>query len=146
MMESVWGSAGGKLLSWGPFDFGLRKSNVELARAVGRQASANEAVTRLDVAAAFLTLLAADQTLEAAQAGVECAEIIARAVRALVENQPRPGVGASRAEAELSAARNQLIHPTAPDGGGPKGARRMIKTRLSPHTSAVDGFLLGFLP
>jgi outer membrane protein len=112
-MESAWGSAGGMLLSWEPFDFGLRRSNVELARAVGRQASANEDVTRLDVAAAaadaFLTMLAADQTLEAAQAGVERAETITRAVRALVENQLRPGADASRAEAELAAARNQLI-------------------------------------
>src|SRR5688572_14719199 len=73
-MSSAWGSAGSLLLSWEPFDFGLRKSNVELARAIGRQAGANEAVTRLDVSAAaadaFLTLLAADQTLEAAQTGV----------------------------------------------------------------------------
>jgi outer membrane protein TolC len=112
-MSSAWGSAGSLLLSWEPFDFGLRKSNVELARAIGRQAGANEAVTQLDVSAAaadaFLTLLAADQTLEAAQAGVERAETIARAVRALVENQLRPGVDASRTEAELAAARNLLI-------------------------------------
>jgi outer membrane protein TolC len=111
--STTWGSAGGLLFSWEPFDFGLRKSNVELARAIGRQASANEVVTRLDVSAAaadaFLTLLAADQTLEAAQAGVERAETLARAVRALVANQLRPGVDASRAEAELAAARNQLI-------------------------------------
>jgi outer membrane protein TolC len=112
-IDSAWGSAGSLLLSWEPFDFGLRKSNVELARAIGKQASANEAVTRLDVSAAaadaFLTLLAADQTLEAAQAGVERAETLARAVRSLVANQLRPGVDASRAEAELAAARNQLI-------------------------------------
>ena len=111
--ESAWGSAGGLMVAWEPFDFGLRKANVELARAINRQAGANEAVTRLDVSAAaadaFLTLLAADQTLEAAQAGVERAETLARAVRALVANQLRPGVDASRAEAELAAARNQLI-------------------------------------
>src|SRR5262249_41131157 len=58
---------------------------------------------------AFLTLLATDQALEAAQAGVERAETFDRAVRALVANQLRPGVDASRAEAELAAARNQLI-------------------------------------
>jgi outer membrane protein TolC len=77
-LSSAWGSAGGLMLSWEPFDFGLRKSNVELARAVSRQADANEAVTRLDVSAAaadaFLTLLAAEQTVEAAQANVERAE------------------------------------------------------------------------
>jgi outer membrane protein len=112
-VASAWGSAGGLLLSWEPFDFGLRKANVELARAIGRQATANEAVIRLDVSAAaadaFLTLLAAEQTVEAAQAGVERAKTLAGAVRALVENQLRPGVDASRAGAELAAARNQLI-------------------------------------
>lgn len=112
-LESAWGSAGGLMLAWEPFDFGLRKANVELARAFGRQASANEAMTRLDVSAAaadaFLTLLAAEQTVEAAQASVERAETLARAVRVLVENQLRPGVDASRADAELATARNQLI-------------------------------------
>lgn len=112
-MSSAWGSAGGLMLSWEPFDFGLRKSNIELARAVGRQASANEALTRLDVSAAaadaFLTLLATEQTVEAAQANVERAETLARAVRALVQNQLRPGVDASRADAEVAAAKNQLI-------------------------------------
>jgi outer membrane protein len=95
-MSSAWGSAGGLMLSWEPFDFGLRKSNLELTRAISRQADANEAVTRLDVSAAaadaFLTLLAAEQTVEAAQANVERAETLARAVRALVQNQLRPGV------------------------------------------------------
>src|SRR5215471_5179131 len=112
-LESAWGSAGSLMLSWEPLDFGLRKANVELARAIGRQAGANEVVTKLDVSAAaadaFLTLLATDQTLEAAQAGVERAETLARAVRSLVANQLRPGVDDSRAEAELAAARNQLI-------------------------------------
>jgi outer membrane protein len=112
-LSSAWGSAGGLMLSWEPFDFGLRKSNVELARAISRQADANEAVTRLDVSAAaadaFLTLLAAEQTVEAAQANVERAETLARAVRALVQNQLRPGVDASRAGAEVAAAKNQLI-------------------------------------
>ena len=112
-MSSAWGSAGGLMLSWEPFDFGLRKSNVELARAISRQAGASEDVTRLDVSAAaadaFLTLLAAEQTVEAAQANVERAETLVRAVRALVENQLRPGVDASRADAEVAAAKNQLI-------------------------------------
>jgi outer membrane protein len=112
-LSSAWGSAGGLMLSWEPFDFGLRKSNVELARSLSRQANANEAVTRLDVSAAaadaFLTMLAAEQTVEAAQANVERAETLARAVRALVNNQLRPGVDASRADAEVAAAKNQLI-------------------------------------
>jgi outer membrane protein TolC len=110
---SAWGSAGGLLFSWEPFDFGLRKSGVELAKAQSSQANAAEAITRLDVAAAaadaFLTLLAAEQSVRAAQASVERAETFAKAVRVLVDNQLRPGVDSSRAEAELAATDNQLI-------------------------------------
>jgi outer membrane protein len=58
---------------------------------------------------AFLALLAAQQTVKAAQANVERATTLAGAVRALVENQLRPGVDASRADAEAAAANNQLI-------------------------------------
>ena len=32
-LHSVWGSAVGGLVSWEPFDFGLRKANVDVARA-----------------------------------------------------------------------------------------------------------------
>ncbi|MFN7948995.1 MAG: TolC family protein [Blastocatellia bacterium] len=112
-LAGVWGSAGGLLLSWEPFDFGWRKASVATARAISSQARAGEAVTRLDVSAAaadaFLTALAAEQTVRAAEAGVERAETFLKAVRTLADNQLRPGVDVSRAEADLAAARNQLI-------------------------------------
>lgn len=111
--ESAWGSAAGLLFSWEPFDFGLRKAGVDLAKAQSNQASAYETLTRLDVsvaaADAFLTLLAAEQTVRAAQANVERAETLAKTVGVLVTNQLRPGIDSSRAEAELAAAKNQLI-------------------------------------
>jgi outer membrane protein len=111
--ESAWGSAGGLLFSWEPFDFGLRKANVELARAMSKQAGASEAVTQFEVsvaaADAFLTLLATEQVVRAAQTNVEGFDVLAKTVRTLVDNQLRPGVDASRAEAELAAAKNQLI-------------------------------------
>ncbi len=112
-LDSAWGSAAGLLFSWEPFDFGLRKAGVELAKTQSKQAALAETVTQLDAAAAaadaFLTLLAAEQTVRAAQANVERAETFSKAVRVLVENQLRPGVDVSRAEAELAAANNQLI-------------------------------------
>ncbi len=112
-LESAWGSAAGLMFSWEPFDFGLRKANVDLAKAQSKQASAIEALTQLDVSAAaadaFLTLLAAEQTVRAAKANVERAETFAKTVGVLVDNQLRPGVDVSRAEAELAAANNQLI-------------------------------------
>src|SRR5262249_22758738 len=110
---STWGSAGGVLFSWEPFDFGLRSANVELARTAMNQAHAGVEVTRLDVATAaadaFLAVLAAEQAVRAAQANVERLQIFAQSVHVLVQQQLRPGADASRADAELAAARNQLI-------------------------------------
>jgi outer membrane protein len=107
------GSAGGLLLSWEPFDFRLRRANVELARASREQARAGVEVTRLDVgfmaADAFLGAIANERIVRAAQANVERMEVFVRTVRALVDNELRAGVDASRANAELAAARNQLI-------------------------------------
>ncbi|MFN0112172.1 MAG: TolC family protein [Blastocatellia bacterium] len=110
---SAWGSAAGLLFSWEPFDLGLRKAGIDLAKAQSKQAVAAEALTQLEVSAAaadaFLTLLAAEQTVRAATANVERAETLAKTVGVLVTNQLRPGVDSSRAEAELAAAKNQLI-------------------------------------
>jgi outer membrane protein len=112
-LRGATGSAGGALLSWEPFDFGLRRANVGLARASRNQASAGVAVTRLDVAFAaadaFIGVIANEQIVRAAQVSVDRMETFAIAVQALVDNQLRPGVDASRANAELAAARNQLI-------------------------------------
>jgi outer membrane protein len=110
---SAWGSAGGVLLSWEPVDFGLRSANVALAGTVVAQAEAGVEVTRLDVATsaaeAFFAVLAAEQAVRAAQANVDRLQVFARSVYDLVQQQLRPGADASRADAELAAARNQLI-------------------------------------
>lgn len=111
--DSAWGSGGGLLASWEPFDFGLRKAGVETAKRVSGEAEAKIAVTRLDVAAAaadaFLRVVAADQTVRAAQANVERMEAFSKAVHVLVDNQLRPGAESSRTDAELSAARSVWI-------------------------------------
>src|SRR6266481_9696218 len=74
-LSSVWGSAVGTLVSWEPIDFGLRKANVETAKATKDRAAAEVNVTKLQVATAaadaFLTIAAAQQTVVAARAGVE---------------------------------------------------------------------------
>lgn len=110
---SAWGSAGGMLLSWEPFDFGLRKANVDLGSTLERQAKAGIDATQLDVEAAaedaFLAVLAADQAAQAAQANVDRLEVFGKSVHTLVTNELRPGADASRADAELAAARIQLI-------------------------------------
>jgi outer membrane protein len=110
--QSAWGSAGGLLFSWEPLDFGYRGAKVDAARAAERRVSAEASLTRLDVGVAtvnaYLTLLAAEQTVRAAQADVERRETFAKSVHVLVDNQLRAGADASRADAELARSRANL--------------------------------------
>ncbi len=110
--DSVWGSAAGVLLSWQAVDFGVRKANVQAARAQASVANAQTALTELDATAApadaFVSVLAADQALRAARANVERLQTFAESVRTLVRNQLRPGADESRADAELAIAQNQV--------------------------------------
>ncbi|MGD0049311.1 MAG: TolC family protein [Bryobacteraceae bacterium] len=112
-LGSVWGSAIGTLVAWEPFDFGLRQASVAAATAARAQREASLKRTQFDVAVAaadaYVTLMAAQETVRAAQAGVDRAEVLARTIGALVNAQLRPGADASRAQAELAAARTQLI-------------------------------------
>jgi outer membrane protein len=111
--DSAWGSAAGALLSYEPFDFGLRGATVDAARASTRQASAEVEATRLEVATTaaetFLTMLAAQETVRAAQANVDRRKVFAQSVHALVDQQLRPGVDASRSDAQLAQAQIQFI-------------------------------------
>jgi outer membrane protein len=111
--DSVWGSAVGGLLSWEPFDFGLRGAAVREAEASVTRARADEGVTRLSVqhavGVAFLNVVAARQALTAAEADVQRRDILARAAQTLADNQLRPGAEASRANAERAAAQTRAI-------------------------------------
>jgi outer membrane protein len=110
---TVWGSALGALASWEPFDFGEREANVNVAKAGRTQSEATLKRTQFDVAMstldACITLIAAQETVGAAEAGVERAEVVFRSTNALVGAELRPGADASRTQAELAAARTQLI-------------------------------------
>jgi outer membrane protein TolC len=112
LTDSVWGSAAGVLLSWEAADFGLRKAGVDVARAQTALAKNQAALTELDVASAaadaYLTVLAADESVRAIRANVARLQVFADNVRTLVQNQLRPGADQSRAEAELAVSRNQL--------------------------------------
>ena len=109
----IWGSAVGLMVAWEPFDFGLRSANIAVAEAARTRADAAVARTRLEVttlaADSFLTLLAAEQTVKAAEAGVERSDVFLRVVESLVQAEIRPGVELSRSRAENSAARTLLI-------------------------------------
>src|SRR5690242_10275173 len=72
-------SAIGTLVSWEPFDFGLRGAAIDAAVVARAQAQATVKRTQYDVAVAasdaYLTLVAAEQTTLAAEAAVSRAEV-----------------------------------------------------------------------
>jgi outer membrane protein TolC len=111
-MGSAWGSAAGLLFSWEPVDFGYRGAKVDVARAGRDRATAEASLTRLDVAVAtvnsYLTVVAAQQTVRAAEADVQRRETFNKAVRVLVDNKLRAGADGSRGDAELARARVNL--------------------------------------
>jgi outer membrane protein TolC len=65
------------------------------------------------VGGAFLSVVSAQQALAAADADVQRREVLARAAHTLADNQLRPGAEASRADAELAAARTRAIQARA---------------------------------
>jgi len=144
--RSAWGSAAGLLFSWEPFDFGYRGAKVDAARATRDRATAEASLTRLDVAVAtvnaYLTVLAAQRTVLAAEADVERRSTFDKAVRVLVDNQLRAGADASRADAELARARVNLARARQQE----KISRAALADILGlPDTSVEvsEGSLLG---
>ncbi|HEX2919357.1 MAG TPA: TolC family protein [Edaphobacter sp.] len=109
---SVWGSAVGGLVSWQPFDFGMRHAKVAAASAALDRARASGQRTELEVAAgsadAYLTELASASTRTAAAAAVENWDTLKTTIHALVAAQLRPGADESRVDAERAAAVSQL--------------------------------------
>lgn len=112
--RSYWGSQTAALFSWEPFDFGLRPSIVGQARAAADKSNSDLAVTRLQVATAvgnyFLMALATHQVAVTAQANVQRWQVFNQSVHTLVDNTLRPGVDASRADAQLALAKTQLYN------------------------------------
>jgi len=111
--QTVWGSAVGGLLSWEPFDFGLRGASVRAAEAGVVRARSEERLTQLAVqnavGTAFLALTSAQQAVVAAEADAARRGTLAQAAQTLADNQLRPGAEASRAAAERAAAETRAI-------------------------------------
>jgi outer membrane protein TolC len=109
---SAWGSAAGLLITWQPFDFGVRRANIRAATAASDRAAAANQRTALEVSAgsadAYLTELAAISTRSAAASAVQSWETLRTSIHALVSAQLRPGADESRVEAEWAAAVSQL--------------------------------------
>jgi len=143
--QAVWGSATGALLSWEPFDFGVRHAGIVSAEAALTQARAGETLTRLDVqnavASAYLGVLAAQRTVTAAQADLDRRDVLLRAVRSLVTNQLRPGADQSRAEAERAAAQTRLFQAQQTLTIGQATLARMLGSPTGTVTIAGDPLL-----
>jgi outer membrane protein TolC len=71
---TFWNTQGGALLSWEPFDFGLRRATVDQARSLEQKSNADVELTRLQVASAtggyFLNSVSGQQAVVASQANV----------------------------------------------------------------------------
>ena len=148
-LTNVWGSATGVLVSWEPFDFGLRRAKVEAAQSGARRAQADVDLTRLEVqtaaADAFLTLLAAEQNVSAARSGVERARAFEQAVGSLATSGLRPGADAARARAESALARTQLSQAQQ----AAEVARASLSQFLGVEPAQIDaqpGLLLAMPP
>jgi outer membrane protein TolC len=87
-------------------------------------------------AEACVTLIAAREAARAAQAGVDRSEALAKIVSALVKAELRPGADASRAEAELAAARTQLIQSQEAIALSQTTIAQYVG--ISPETVAID--------
>lgn len=142
-MTNVWGTAVGFLVSWEPFDFGLRAAKVSAAAAHQRTAEAALTRTKFEIATGtadgFLTVLAAEQTVKAAAAAIARAQALEEIVGAQVRAELRPGVDLMRVKAEVAMAEAQQIQA--------EQAVAMAKAALSqfvltPEFAAVPGALL----
>lgn len=111
--RAYWVSGMGMLFAWEPFTFGYRRSLLRSAHATENRTAAQITLTRLGVASAVsdaaLVVLADEQRVTASQADVNRRAVFDKSVHALVDAKLRPGADASRADAELAAARTQLI-------------------------------------
>ncbi len=111
--RSDWNTLTGVLFAWQPFDFGVRRAQIGVARFGYESAQHATELSRLDVAfsaaGAFLDVVAARRTVTVQQANVDRMEVFAGTVHVLVDNTLRPGADASQADAQLALARTQLI-------------------------------------
>jgi outer membrane protein len=128
--RSAFGSAAGMLFSWEPFDFGYRRATVNAAMATQTRVAQEVELTKFDVATAtvdaFLRVLAAAEQVHTAEADVTRRQVLAQSIHVLVQNQLRAGADASRADAELAAARTRLIEAETADRVARAGLAQLL--------------------
>lgn len=147
--QGGFGFTSGTLVSWEPFDFGLRKAHVNMARSATDQAKAQVALTQLEVegraADAFLSVLAAQQVVKAAGAKVERLRIFAETVRILADKEIKAKTDEYLAEAELIRSKDELIAAEQNYKIAQAGLIRWTGLR-SESVEAIPGGLLKEVP
>ena len=143
--SNVWGTAVGVLVQWEPFDFGLRKANVESADVARRRAELSANRTKLEVATAaadaFLTILAAEQTVVSAKATVTRGQSLINVVGALVKAELRPGADAERTRAETALAETQVIQAEQAVAMAKAALAQLLNVAPSEITAEAGKFL-----
>lgn len=111
--QSAWNSGAGVLVSWRPFDFGVRAARVDAARDLEAAANEGVALTELQVVTAtgdaYMNLAAAESLVTVAQANLDRLHAFSLTTKVLVDNKLHPGVEAQQAEAAEAAARITLV-------------------------------------
>lgn len=111
--RNVFGTAIGVLVSWEPFDFGRRQSEVDVSAAAKARAEAAVLRTKLDVSAAaadaYLSALAAEQAVAAAKAGIKRYKEFETIISALTKAELRPGADLARIQAEAILVETQVV-------------------------------------
>jgi outer membrane protein TolC len=109
----VWGTAVGVSASWDLLLLKRQMAVVDTAIAEQGRADAAMSASQLEVAFdtadRFITSVSRGEVVRAAQAGVDRGRVFLQIVKALVDQQLRPGVDLSRSQAELAIAEAQLI-------------------------------------
>jgi outer membrane protein TolC len=101
-------------VNWNFFAFGRYKEKVAVAKSVLARDTADLYQERfqdeVQVAGAYLNLLAAQQLIHTEQSNLQRAEAVQKVVLARVKGQLNPGVDSSQANAEVSAAKIGLTN------------------------------------
>jgi outer membrane protein TolC len=110
--SGTWQTGASVWASWDVLAFERQAAAVDVALAARSEAAALTEADRLEVAYraadTFLELIEAQETVRAATASVDRAQILVTMTQPLVTQSLRPGADAARAQAELAAAQTAL--------------------------------------
>ncbi len=144
-VHNMFGTAAGVLVTWEPFDFGLRQAGVDSVAASKRRAELSIDKTKFEVAAAtadaYLTILAAQSNIDAAQAAIERTSQLGMLVGALVKAELRPGADLSRLKAERAVATTFLYQARQSEQMARAALGQMIGREAAGRELAAAKFL-----